>query len=479
MAYRYKYLLFPLIIFIVSLALRLYQLPQRFVYTADEEYQSTYARTIVEDFHPVWIGVSAGDTGFYLGPYFTYFTALWLVVGRGDPLVAGYVSSILGAITTVILYYLARGIAGSKVGFFASIFYAFSPLMVYFDQRYWNPSPIPLLVCLLLLALIMLKNNKWWLLIVSICLGAFWHTHLSLIPLYLLAVGVIWQYRAKVTLLSWIISGLLFFVMLLPLVIFDYNHAWSNIFTPFRLANNGNRSLDIPSHVTKLGETLSRFVYLSPGLTNDGELRNSCATGSTVPSNSMILLTALPLLIYLLRRESWNNPNSRVLSVAIVLLSLSFIFYPGPISAYYALGLVPLYFTVLAIMLKKLNWPVLLIFVLLSVSTLLATDNSYGLTNKRELISEVMGVVQSDSFTLIETGDCHMYAGWRFLFLSYGRAPSTSNADSPLGWLYPSEIGDVGKYTVYVGATNESKAPPNSIAVIERGGYTSYIIESK
>lgn len=479
MIHKFRFLFLPLLIFLLALTLRLYHLPQRFSFTADEEYQATYARTIVQDFHPVWIGVSAGDTGFYLGPYFTFLTSLFLALGAGDPLVTGYVAAMIGALTAVILFYLGKRIGGTKLGIIAALFYAFSPLMVYFDQRYWNPNPIPLLVSLLLLALINLSSQKWWLVVISFCLGAFWHVHLSLVPLTLLAVYLAWPLRVRFTRPIWFTSALVFVLLMLPLMIFDYHHAWSNLLTPLRLISTSANTLDLPVHITKLGQTLARFLYLTPGLTNDAELRNSCLSGSTTPSLLFTVLSFLPLVIFLFRRETWHNQRLKLVALAVVLLSLAFIFYPGPVAAYYALGLIPLYFLVLAILLSRVRYLALLIFVLVSLNTLRLTDESYGLLAKRHLIAQVMTIVQESPFTLSEGGDCHKYGGWRYLFLSYGRSPSTSSTDSSLGWLYPEEIGSAGQLQVLVGATGELVIPADSLAVLGSGGYTAVITYAK
>lgn len=476
---KYYNFFLPFFIFILALGIRFYDLPARFTFTADEEYQATYARTVVQDFHPIWIGVSAGDTGFYLGSYFTYFTALWLAVGKGDPLVTGYVAATLGALTSVILFYLGKRIGGTKVGVVASLFYVFSPLIVYFDQRFWNPTPIPFLVCLLLLGLVSLKAQKWWLVVISLCLGVIWHVHLSLVPLYLISLWVIWKEKAKLALGPWVVSVLLFIFMLLPLIIFDYNHAWSNVLTPARLLSAPDRSLDLSGHMAKFGATLARFNYLTPGLTNNDELRDSCVAVSTKPTNLVIFLSLIPLIIFLLQKKNWKDPTLKIISLSFLLLSTSFILYPGPISAYYALGLIPLYFLILAVTLKRFGWLVSIIFVVLSVRTLFSTDTRFGLTAKHDLINQVISTVGSDSFNLQEDGECHKYGGWRYLFLSYGHAPSTSSTDSPLGWLYPKEIGSPGKYLVEVGATGEFTLPLDSIAVYESGGYTAVITYAK
>lgn len=473
-------LLLPITLFLIALALRLYHLPLHFPFTADEEYQATYARTIVQDFHPVWIGVSAADTGFYLGPYFTYLTAFLLSMSHGDPLLGGYTSALLGAITSILLYYLAKQIAGTRVGYSSALLYCFSPLMIYFDQRFWNPSPSAFLVCLLLLSLLNLRHQKWWLLGTAFSLGAMWHVHLALVPLYLVACWMIWESRSKVTRAPVILALVLFCCMLLPLLIFDYNHAWSNLLTPVRLLHAPSHTLDVGAHLENLGETFARFVYLRPGLTNDGELRNACIGGSTTPPVVMTILALLPLIIFLYHPKTWQHQGLRILAMAIVVLMCSFVFYPGPIAPYYALGLIPLYFMVLALLFQKYWQPLLLLFMLLALQTVSKTDVRYGLAMKRDLIDKTMQVIGTRPFSLIEDGDCHKYAGWRYLFLTYGRMPKTSTTDASLGWLYPHEIGEHdADLQLTLTAPGESIAPNAPLYVITSGGYTAYITKNK
>lgn len=461
-----------LLIFSVALATRLYHLPTRAIFTADEEYQATYARTIVQDFHPVWIGVSAGDTGFYLGPYFTYFTALWLALSGGDPLITAYVAAILGSITCILLYYLGKTIVSQSVGIIAAFLYALSPWVVYHDQRYWNPSPAPMLAILLLLSLIKLKSSSWWLVVTAFALGAFWHVHLSLVPLTLVAMYAIWQYRRFITPRVWLISSLVFIIMLAPLLIFDYYHDWSNLLTPIRLLARGGQGIQVVDHFYSLGETLARTLYLDPGTVPASEIRPGKPGGIwTSPGLTMIVLALSALLLPI------GNPY---LVIALIIMVCSYILYPGDVTGYYALGLVPIYFLGLAKFLTRyrLGYLLVIVFTILSIRTLWSTSESYGLTAKRELITQVTTYLGDDSFTLSEEGTAHKYGGWRYLFTVYGKYPVSSSADAYLSWLYPAEIGGPSKYHVSVGATAEFLPPPDSLALYQSGGYTAYIIES-
>lgn len=470
---KYSKYLIPLFVFILALGTRLYSLPERHIFSADEEYQATYARTIVEDFHPVWIGVSAGDTGFYLGPYFTYFTSLWLYISSGDPLITAYVAVALSSLTAVLLYYLSSLVHSPKAGIIASLIYSFSPLLVYHDQRYWNPSPSTFLSVLLMLALIKLKDSSWWLLIVAFCLGAFWHVHLSLVPLTAVALYALYQERSKLKKRPIVLSLILFVLMLAPLIIFDYYSHGHNIATPIRMIQRGSGGLDLTTHLQSLGETLARFIYLVPGTIPASEIRPGC-----LGANSTLVhptLSAIALLLLLL-------PLGNIyLSFALWILGLSYVLYPGPLTPYYALGLIPLYFLGLARALSrfKLSWLVLAIYIFVSSFTLYSTSNLHGIKHKHDLIKQLESHLAGQSFALVEDGTCLKYGGWRYLFTVYGRYPSVSSTDSSLSWLYQSETQEEYTHLVTVGATNEIAVPSDALAVYQSGGYTAYITYAK
>lgn len=475
--------LLPVFLGIIALAIRFYALPSHAIFSADEEYQATYATTIVEHFHRIWIGVSAADTGFYLGPYFTYFTALWLFLAHGDPLVTNYVAAAIGATTVVLIYFLGKEVFSRRVGLVGALLYTVSPLMVYFDERYWNPSPAPLLTCLLLLSLIRLRRQKWWLLVTAFCLGIFWHIHLSLVPLTLVAVYGVWQIRRELTLRHWFAAGIILFCLFLPLMIFDYNHAWSNLKTPARmLQNKAGVGIDFVGHTRVLSETLAHSLYLAPGGSPGDEIRPGCTTGLFTTVNPLFsLLTLIPLLIFWLHRDSCRESSHRYLTLLSLVLAGFFILYPGEVTGYYALGLFPLYFLIIAHFFVRFRWGIifLLFFALVSLRTLTLTDSRYGLLAKHNLINTVMTHLGGASFSLQEEGTCHKYGGWRYLFYAYGRTPATSSTDASLGWLYPKEIKSVGQYLVIIFPTSEYNPPSGSLAVMQSGGYTAAITYAK
>ena len=265
----------------------------------------------------------------------------------------------------------------------------------------------------------------------------------------------------------------IFILMLAPLFIFDYYHNWSNLLTPYRLASRASHSFQLPQHLVSLGETLGRTLHLDPGTDPSGEIRPGYPDASwTTPSTWLVVLSLLALFI------KTGNPY---LTFAIFLLTLSYLFYPGPVTGYYALGLIPLYFIQLAKLFTRyrLGYLLILVFAIFSLSTLSSTSETYGYHAKRELIEDVASYLGDNSFSLSEQGTAHKYGGWRYLFTVYGKYPASSSADASLAWLYPQEIGGPSRYHVLVGATKEFEIPSGSLALYQSGGYTAVITYAK
>lgn len=472
--------LLPLVIFLLSLSTRAYKLPEVFPYGADEEYQSTYARTISDDFHLVWIGVSAANTGFYLGPFWTYLTA-GLITVSSDPLIAGYFAAFLGAITAATIYLVGKDLLNKRAGLIAAIFYSLSPLVVYFDQKYWNPSSLPLLSILLLYSALKIKSNHNWLYLFVVCVGLIFHVHLSLVPVALVLFIFAFRDIAKVGWRKLALSIILFLLTISPLIVFDYYHDYSNITTPLRWSKISsdlpNNSVDNAKRATSM---LGRLWFLVPGLSSGNEARPVCSKGSTTtPHVLLVFLSLLPVIIFTLSSNQ-GKKNKWGLLLSSLALILPFIFYPGKNSEYYLLGLIPLYALIVGSTLARLKgtilYPLLLAFSLLAGRTIVNNDPAYGLSAKHDLIQETTSYLNGADFTLTEEGECHKYEGWRYLFTVYGDRPLRSSIDNSYGWLYEDEISSSpAKYSVTIYGTGG--VPDVNAEYFYSGGFTAIVKE--
>src|SRR3989344_3120912 len=129
---RKKILIFVIILVCFGIYLRFHNLSNLYIFGFDEEYQATYAMTLVNDFHPIWIGVSASFLDYYMGPYFTYFTAFLLMLSQGDPLFTGYVAGLVGVLTSVVVFLVGWKFFNLTTGVIGSLLYAGLPLIVFY-----------------------------------------------------------------------------------------------------------------------------------------------------------------------------------------------------------------------------------------------------------------------------------------------------------------------------------------------------------
>lgn len=500
---KYKSQVIFICILILSAFLRLYKLPEIAIFTFDEEHQITMARTIVNDFHLIWIGVSASNLGFYMGPFWVYFTAFWLWLSKGDPLITNYIAAILGIITTFTIYLLSEKMFSKKAGLIASFLYASLPLFVFFDQKYLTPTPVPLLSLLLFFSLYKtFFSDKWWIFFAGLY-GLVFHTSLSIFPYGLLAIFLFFKQRKNISRKNIFLSIITFIIVISPLLIFDYFHNWSNLTTPlrFREFTANSQSADISSRLNYFSETLGRIWYLKPGLSSADEIPFACGTIfrdkfpeydfdsiRTKPSYFLSLASILVLIIFLILPGTWKKREVRMLALSVISLAGAFLFFHGGPFEYYLLGLFPLFLIVFSYLICLLPRKVFFTFLFLiitiavtGINTVLNVDKSYGLKVKKELIKEVISYVKESPFELENNGVCHEYDGWRYLFTVYGRRPERSNTDQSLAWLYPAETTDIK--TRYKVIMSEAKILPKvdtaKTVIIERGGFKAYIIDNE
>lgn len=483
--------------------MRFYNLPHSFVFAGDEEHQALLAQSLINNFHIIWAGVNAAHLGFYLGPYWAYFTAFWLWLSKGDPLITGYISSLIGVATAGLLVLTGSAMFNRKTGLIAGVLYASLPLIVFLDQKYWNPTAVPFLSLLLFLSLYKAKKNPAWLIVFGAAYGALFHTHLSLMPLIIPAV--IWIFREKIRPNKKIIflSVMAFLVMIAPLIAFDYFRKGSNISTPLRykeITSDYRNKIHPLQHANAMFQLLGRIWYIKAPSNNSDEVITSCTNASRIgnpdtdgisqrynPPLFLSLTGTGVLLLFLFSKKTWQNKTNRLLALFILSIAIPFLFFPGGSFEYYLLGIFPLLMFLPAILMDyfpKINAVIMLAVisaVILGITAVITNKPDFGLSNKQSLIKQVSDVIKDEPFELKQTGLCHFYEGWRYLFVLNGKAPERSDSDQGLGWHYPNEItNNPVRFTIIM---HESRVPltfdPEDAVIIRSGGFSAFVFENK
>lgn len=416
---------FGILLIAFNFLILIWKAPSLFVFGLDEEYQTTLAMSLVKDLHPIWIGVSAANTGFYLGPAFTYLTALFLFISRGDPLILSYAAVALSLVTVLSLYYVTQKLFNTKTAFIALLLYSFSSLLINYDLRFWNPSPVPLVSIWLIYSLYKLKNDFRWIVLTLSLLALSLHFHLSLLVFWPITFLILLQNRKKID-IKWLVLGIVAYLLFVsPLIVYDLNHNFDNLKTPLRLLTSLSTSLP--------GDSSSHFLSLLQSIGN-----------LVIPQQSLligIVLSVMILGVLVLRlRSSRFDP----LSLAIILFTITYLIYPGRVYGYYLLALYPLLAILLSSYLEKISplfiSGLLLLFIVSNLYYFLNQDISHGLMAKKVLIETTGKQIGNSSYELLTVGDYREYGGWRYLFRYYSGMPLRSSADTYFGWIYPEEI---------------------------------------
>lgn len=491
-------------VLVLALFLRTYNINNHVLFTIDEEYLFNFAQTIVDDFHVIFSGMTI-SVGFYMGPFWIYLTSFFLYFFK-DIIFFGYLAAILGTVTTLLIFITGTNFFNFKVGLLSSLLYATLPLIVFYDQRYWNNTPIPFLSIIMLLSLVnTFKNQKWWI-IFALAFGFIFHTNLSLFPFALTAIIVLYYQRKKISRKIIFLSFAAFILIYSPLLVFDYYHNWDDLRFPIRALNQqngaGNSSLNVGAHTNALLQALGRVWYLNPGANFVDEVHWGCTSLSasgvepkvdqvTTRTNTPLWLGGLFLLFFswfLLKKENFKRNELKIISFIIFLFLTFFLIFPGGAFEYYLLGVFPL-----LVFLPPLLWEslsgikkavaalVIVLMVLLGINTVLKSNTSLGLADQKNVIFEVMKVVGDKSYKLVESGGCRRYAGWRYLFKMYGKVPVESSIDSTFGWLYPQEL--TKKKADYLVIVSEKRIDPNLVikgaSEVQSGGFKAYVIKSQ
>lgn len=507
---KHKTLIFVIIIAVIT---RFFSIGKIFFFGIDEEYQANLAFSLIKDFHILWIGVGS-TIGFYLGPLWTYLTFIALFINH-DVVVMGYIAGLFGVLTTFFVFFITKRVFSHRAAFVSSILYASLPLLVYYDQKFWNVSLVPLLTLLIYLSLQNFKKNGAYLILLFFCFGLIFHTHLALLPLAIYSFFYI-AFNAKLLKKKYVISSIVIFLLIVsPLIMFDYFQKGNNILSFYKaLKRNNHKSSNIEGHAESFFQSIGRVWYLSPYQSNADEINWGCTSTGNISSENNIehikhyqtvdtitsrdspylllsIMSFIFLTVFLLSNSTWKNEHKRILASLIFIQIISFLFFPGGSYEYYFLGFFPLFLIIVGIVLdplfnkfKYFIYSFLLIIVFLGIRSVLTTNGEFGLSTKKELISEVSSIILNKNYDLKEDGMCHIGSGWRYLFSTYYKTPLRSSSDAFFGWIYEHEISnDKSDYSVVMVEsrtepfleTNYSKAD----YTITKGGYKSYIFDNK
>ncbi|NMC36080.1 glycosyltransferase family 39 protein [Candidatus Beckwithbacteria bacterium] len=426
-----------LVVVISAFCLRYYHLVQLFPFTMDEEYQAFLAVNTIKTGHVPLIGVNVAGTGLYLGPFFTWFSALIYYVGHLNPLFTGLVAAFIGTITAGLLYYLIWSTGKNTLAaLVVGLAYASNPVLVSFDRKFWNPSLVMLLTILWLLTISKVKQDKRYWILISAVLGAALHVHYSLLILVIPSLVILGKTQKKII---WSktasLAVLVFGIFISPLLLFELRHGFLQSKALLHFGQN-QLSFDI---FAKLKVMLGSFGQL-------GFLGWFSDMFTLFHSNDYpILLLVLGLIVIIASLYIAFTHRKQTIFYAIFLAFVSVlamvVVYPGPISAYYFLPIWPMLIALGGLLLSQkevAQWVfgLITILILIWITQSLTLTNHLGFSDKQKVLELVRSFVQNQPYHLEVLGSDSKYEGYRYLAEYLKLRPVSSYMDAYFDWLY-------------------------------------------
>jgi len=486
-----KHILIFLLVTIVIVFLRLWRVPELFNFTFSEEMQAVMAWEQVKNFHLIWIGVSAANINYYLGPGFTYLNAVLFFFSKGDPVILAYFSALLGLVTVASLFYIAQDLFSKKVALFSSVIYGCSTLINLHDRRFWNPTPIPFITLWFIYSLIKAKQDTRWYIVTAVLIGAIFHTHLSLLVLLVPAFISIVQNIKRIKFSTLFTMIACYLLVTSPLIVFDFVHNFDNLLMPYRTLV-GEKKAELSgfsitntiNHIRELLSMLGRIWFIKFNTNPQDEVILESHFNKTTGNIILSLISVVSLGWFFLKSKT---SEFKIFSIALLAIITAFVLYPSYNPEYYLMSFITLMTIVIGYWLCSLPKPMALvilgIFILVNLLTTITLSDKYGLMVRKRLVKQTMTAIKNQSFSLETEGILQSkqftYAGWRYLFKPYGKTPSQSNVDSVLSWIYPDEVSKTKpKLKVIVSDTIQLTLPQKPLATFQVKDYYSYVLNN-
>lgn len=443
----------PLILIIsITFLLRIYKIEDLFYFTYDESIPAFVGRRLILWHHLPLIG-GVTPFGVHLTPYFYWFLGFLLSISNLNPIIWGYIGALLSAATVFIIYLVGSSFGNKKIGFLASVFWAFSALANIYDRHLWALYWGPLLSLIFIFSLykIIKGSQKYVFAIAAASIVAISTDPSNLI--FLILTALVWLIYKIPIRKSTLICMILVALSLAPIIAFDFKHNFANtkpLITFLQKGSNepGFTTNDFYDHSSIFPDAFARLAY-SFGDNQVAKQYSYCQSFVAEKYSKIPFLFTVFAALALIYFMYWSfkknkNPGWQLISLLITLyffgIQLYGTIFKADIFEHYVVGVFPLFILVLAKIITNLpgkTWILLMsFFIIFNLQKLAHARNDHGLTDKRLAIEFSTRLVGDKPFSLESLSTCWKLSGYRYLFAVYGREPVKSYVDPNLGYLY-------------------------------------------
>ena len=449
-----------LIILLISAFFRFYKPFELQYWSGDEELVYMIERKMLVEKRPVLISPNSQISS-SLGSYYHLLSLPLFALARGRVELVLLAGSLLGVITTYIMYLAGKELGGKRVGLIAALLYGASTLAALSDRRWWPLSVDPFLAVLAYLSLSrFIKGKTSALILLMLPIGFAFHADPSILALVagILLTWII--FRIPIWRKSYLPAMIVLGVFFLPLVLFEYRHPgaifkplFNFIQSPFLKQEKGlTFNLErIDNHLV----AFTRALLLRPSNNIEKtfyyELVDSSPLG--YPLSPALIGAFLIVTLGTIVKEKKSRKN---ILPAWLLLGGFLIggeiyiatFKMQALYQHYYVIIIPIVMLLVAgglerIIFRKnvfLGLVILAIYLSLNVHTLVTSKMKYPMSDKVQLTKKVSEIIQDKTYSVTATEEGYVYGGGMTALLidDLGKPPVHSYIYDPWDWIYRS-----------------------------------------
>lgn len=404
-----------ILILLLALFLRSYNLERRTSFDADQEEIAGRARELLSG-HPVLLGPKTSLGGFSIGPGFTYLWGIASIFTKGDPIAGAYTSIFLGLSFIFLIYFFTRKIYSERTALLLALINSFSLTLIVWDQSPWAPSLFYFAELLTIYGLYISDRKPFGIFITLLGLVIGFQSHFAVF-LIIPAVIIYWLIFKPILDRKWIIYSLIATALgFLPTVIFDLTHSFVNferLLSIFKLAVTGVAPPISKIILTFISNSVSYYYVFS------SQILRIAIFGTTI----------LVCLVGILKEKKYK----KILTLSLLFLFIPFVFflfYRSNFSEYYLMSVVPPFVILSGYVFEKINkyffiTLVLVIYlVFINIKVWRIYTRSINLWAKEQVVQTIIKMGGKTSYGVSLSVDAGYGFGYPFLFEYYDASPN-------------------------------------------------------
>ena len=334
-----KLYLIAILIFLLTVFLRIYKIDEKFVFHAEYNYKLWPIKEIIYDHKICLIGIEAVSYLHHLHypPLALYIFAPILYLNGANPISIEISLVFLNGLTAVLILYLGTKVLGIGVGLLASLIYAISFFVQRSDRFIWVVGPILFFTVLYLMTVDKIfaekKNNFALFLLLGAVVGLSLNFHFQAVSFIFVTFVLIFFHFPLKTALK--LQAAFFFGVVLfmfPILIFELRHNFYNLQGIILLIKDSG-GLAQTAFLSQVYKSINAVSALPLKIfSNDID-------GKSIITISIFLIFSLQLIVVIRVMKFWNKIKERsqfFFSACILLWLFGLISFPFIQNRYYA-----------------------------------------------------------------------------------------------------------------------------------------------